>query len=198
MLDRRKIRYTYLKLSKKIKDFLLSDKSREFLIFLFFFLIAGGFWLLQTLNNDYEAEFSIPVRVKDLPNNVVLTSEPPSELRVRVKDKGTVLLNYMLGKSFFPVNLSFLDYKGKNNHVKIYASDFEKKILSQLNVSSNYKIDSSVPVTFVTYKVNPNCLDPIFAIEASADIATDQFLCSTFFDVKVARNLDTDGLPLLF
>ena len=64
-----------------------------------------------------------------------------------------------------------------------------------MNVSSNYKIDSSFPVTFVTYKVNPNCLDPIFAIEASADIATDQFLCSTFFDVKVARNLDTDGLP---
>ena len=136
MFDRRKIRYTYLKLSKRIKDFLLSDKSREFLIFLVFFLIAGGFWLLQTLNNDYEAEFSIPVRIKDVPNNVVLTSEPPSELRVRVKDKGTVLLNYMLGKSFFPVNLSFSDYKGKNNHVKIYASDFQKKILSQLNVSS--------------------------------------------------------------
>ena len=127
------------------QDFLLSDKSREFLIFLFFFLIAGGFWLLQTLNNDYEAEFSIPVRMKDLPNNVVLTSEPPSELRVRVKDKGTVLLNYMLGKSFFPVNLGFLDYKGKDNHVKIYASDFEKKILSQLNVSS--KILSIKPDT---------------------------------------------------
>ncbi len=74
--------------------------------------------------------------MKDLPNNVVLTSEPPPEFRVRVKDKGTVLLNYMLGKSFFPVNLGFLDYKGKDNHVKIYASDFEKKILSQLNVSS--------------------------------------------------------------
>ena len=71
MFDRRNIKYTYLKLSKKIKDFLLSDKSREFLIFLFFFLIAGGFWLLQTLNIDYEAEFSIPVRMKDLPNNVV-------------------------------------------------------------------------------------------------------------------------------
>ena len=145
MFDRRKIEYTYLKLSKKIKDFLLSDKSREFFIFLFFFLIAGGFWLLQTLNSDYEAEFSIPVRMKDVPNNVVLTSEPPSELRVRVKDKGTVLLNYMLGKSFFPVNLGFLDYKGKDNHVKIYASDFEKKILSQLNVSS--KILSIKPDT---------------------------------------------------
>lgn len=145
MLSRRKIRHTYLRQSKKIKDFLLSDKSREFLIFLFFFLVASGFWLLQTLNNDYETEFSIPVRIKDIPNNVVLISEPPSELHVRVKDKGTVLLNYMLGKSFFPVNLSFSDYKGKNNHVKIYASDFEKKIISQLNVSS--KILSVKPDT---------------------------------------------------
>ena len=104
----------------------------------FFIFFPDSQWILadSTLNNDYEAEFSIPVRMKDVPNNIVLTSEPPSELRVRVKDKGTVLLNYMLGKSFFPVNLSFPDYKGQNNHVKIFASEFEKKILSQLNASS--------------------------------------------------------------
>ena len=160
MLDRRKLRYTYLRLSKRIKDFLLSDKSREFLIFLFFFLIAGGFWLIQTLNNDYEAEFSIPVRMKDVPNNIVLTSEPPSELRVRVKDKGTVLLNYMLGKSFFPVNLSFPDYKGQNNHVKIFASEFEKKILSQLNASS--KILSIKPDTLdYIYSTGKSKLVPV-------------------------------------
>lgn len=151
MFDRRKIKYIYFKLSKRIKDFLLSDKSREFLIFLFFFLIASGFWLLQTLNNDYEAEFSIPVRVKDVPNSVVFTSEPPSEVRVRVKDKGTVLLNYMLGKSFFPISLSFSDYKGKDNHVKIYASEFEKKILSQLNVSSK------------VLSIKPDTLDYIYS-----------------------------------
>ena len=101
MLDRRKLRYTYLRLSKRIKDFLLSDKSREFLIFLFFFLIASGFWLIQTLNNDYEAEFSIPVRMKDVPNNIVLTSEPPSELRVRVKDKEQCFSIICWGKVFF-------------------------------------------------------------------------------------------------
>ena len=146
MLDRRKLRYTYLRLSKRIKDFLLSDKSREFLIFLFFFLIAGGFWLIQTLNNDYEAEFSIPVRMKDVPNNIVL--------------KGTVLLNYMLGKSFFPVNLSFPDYKGQNNHVKIFASEFEKKILIQLNASS--KILSIKPDTLdYIYSTGKSKLVPV-------------------------------------
>lgn len=136
MFESRNIKYLYLKFSKKIKDFLLSEKSREFLIFLFFFLLASGFWLLQTLNYDYEAEFSIPIRLKNVPNNVVLTSEPPAELHVKVKDKGTVLLNYMLGKSFFPVNLDFDNYDGRNNHVRIYASEFEKKILSQLSAST--------------------------------------------------------------
>ena len=32
MFERRNIKYIYLKLSRKIKDFLLSDKSREFLL----------------------------------------------------------------------------------------------------------------------------------------------------------------------
>lgn len=137
MFNRRGVKYTCLRLYKRIKNFLLSDKSREFLIFLFFFLIAAGFWLLQTLNNDYEMEFSIPVRVKDVPNDVVLTSEPASELRVRVKDRGTVLMNYMLGKSFYPVNLSFSDYKGNNNHVAIHAAELEKKVSALLNASSN-------------------------------------------------------------
>lgn len=136
MLNRRNIKRTYLNITRKTKNFLLSKKSREFFVFLFFFLIAGGFWLLQTLNNDYEAEFSIPVRLKGIPNNTVITSEPASELRIKVKDKGTVLLNYMLGKSFYPVTIDFPDYKANNNHVRIYATEFEKKILSQLNVST--------------------------------------------------------------
>ena len=136
MFDRRNIRRIYLNITGKTKDFLLSDKSREFFVFLFFFFIAGGFWLLQTLNNDYEAEFSIPVRLRGVPNNTMITSEPVSELHIKVKDKGTVLLNYMLGKSFYPVSLDFSDYKAVDNHVRIYASQFEKKVLSQLNVST--------------------------------------------------------------
>lgn len=45
------------------------------------------------------------------------------------------------------------------------------------------------------FKVNPNCLNPLFAVAVDSDISTDNFLCSSFFDVKVVRNLDADGLP---
>lgn len=48
---------------------------------------------------------------------------------------------------------------------------------------------------YTLFKVNPNSLNPLFAVEADSSLDTDQFLCSTFFDVKVVRNLDTDGLP---
>ena len=48
---------------------------------------------------------------------------------------------------------------------------------------------------YTLFKVNPNCLNPLFAVEVDSSIDTDQFLCSTFFDVKVVRSLDTDGLP---
>ncbi len=136
MSERRNIKRIYINSKGKIKDFLLSEKSREFFIFLFFFLIASGFWLLQTLNNDYETEFSIPVRLKGVPDDVVITSEPVPEVRVRVKDKGTVLLNYMLGKSFYPITLDFSDYKGKDNVVHIYALQYSKKVISQLNAST--------------------------------------------------------------
>lgn len=136
MFDRRNIQKTYLKVSGQMKDFLLSDKSREFFVFLFFFFVAGGFWLLQTLNNDYETSFSIPVKLKGVPNNVVITSEPASELRIKVKDKGTVLLNYMLGKSFYPLTLDFAESSNSDNRVQLFASQLEKQVSSQLNVST--------------------------------------------------------------
>lgn len=155
MFERRNIRRTYLKISRQVKDFLLSEKSREFFIFLFFFFVAGGFWLLRTLNNDYETSFSIPIRLKGVPNDVVITSEPASELHIAVKDKGTVLLNYMLGKSFYPVTLDYADYKSVNNRVRIYAPQFEKKVLSQLNASTRL------------LSMKPDTLEYIYATGAS-------------------------------
>ena len=136
MFDRRNIRRIYLNITEKTKDFLLSDKSREFFVFLFFFFVAGGFWLLQTLNNDYEAEFSIPVRLRGVPNNTMITSDPASELRIKVKDKGTVLLNYMLGKSFYPISLDFSDYKEARYHVSLYSSQIDNKVINQMSDST--------------------------------------------------------------
>lgn len=136
MFGTKNIRYFYIKIQRKIKNFLLSRNSREFLVFLFFFFVSTSFWLLQTLKNDYETEFTVPLRLKGIPNDVVVTSELPSEIKVILRDKGTVLLNYILGQKFYPVTIDYELYKNRGNHVRINARELEKKIASQLSAST--------------------------------------------------------------
>lgn len=70
-----------------------------------------------------------------------------------------------------------------------------QSILDQLGYEDFSVETPDFPVNYTMFKVNPNCLDTLFAVKVDSSIDTDQFLCSTFFDVKVVRNLDTDGLP---
>lgn len=136
MFDKRNIRIYYLKSLERIRSFLLSRSSREFLIFLFFVFVSFCFWLLQVLNDDYETEFSVPLRLRNVPGDVVLTSELPGELKIGVKDRGTVLANYMLGQTFYPISLDFKDYDDKGNRVRIPISTLQKRISVQLNQST--------------------------------------------------------------
>lgn len=72
-----------------------------------------------------------------------------------------------------------------------------QSILSQLGAkdSVNQPQPTAAPMNYTFFKVNPNCLNPLFAVAVDSKLSTDQFLCSSFFDIKVVRNLDTDGLP---
>ena len=45
------------------------------------------------------------------------------------------------------------------------------------------------------FKVNPSVVDNLFAVQADSTVDTDEFLVSSFFDIKAVRNLDVNGLP---
>ena len=137
MFDVKNIEQYYRLGIQKIRKFLLSNKCKECLVFLFFVLVSFAFWMLQTLDDVYQTEFKVPLRLKNVPKEAVLTSELPNEVRVRVEDRGTVLLNYMLGRTFFPVSFDFNDYRDKGTHVHISSAELLKKVAAQLNVSTH-------------------------------------------------------------
>lgn len=56
-------------------------------------------------------------------------------------------------------------------------------------------LQPSAQMNYTFFKVNPNLVDPIFALKADSSMSSDQFWCSSFFDIKVVRSLDVDGLP---
>ena len=135
----KKIQELYPLVKDTVRNFLKSPQSREFLLFLFFVVIALTFWTLHTLNDNYETEVSIPLKMKNIPENVVMTNEIPSHLNLRIEDRGTVLVNYLFGQGFVPLTLDFNDYQQKGNHIRILSSNLEKKILSQLSTSTKLK-----------------------------------------------------------
>ena len=81
-----------------VKNFLLSNINKQLFTFLFFLMLSAIFWLILTLNENYEKELKIPVRIVNLPRNVMLTSASVDTVRATVNDKGWVLLNYMIGE----------------------------------------------------------------------------------------------------
>ncbi len=69
-----------------IRGFLSKLINKEFLVFLFFLLLSGLFWLTNVLDDYYEREFTVDVRLAGIPKNVVITSDIDSVVRVVVRD----------------------------------------------------------------------------------------------------------------
>lgn len=121
---------------RNISNFLFSRANRELLMFLFFFAIAGFFWLLTALNETYEQEIHVPVHYINVPRTAVLTSPETDTLRVTVKDKGMNLLTYLYGDALPELNVDFSSHVHKNNTGEVSASDLSKMVQQRLAASS--------------------------------------------------------------
>ncbi len=146
MSGKRNIRIFIRRTLCSVRNFLLTPKCRKFLIFLFFLFVASFFWLLQKLNDSYEAEFTIPFCLENVPENVVMTLPPPESIQVVVKDKGTVLLDYMLALTFYPLTVDFKELVNEKGTNRIESSSYQKSVASQLMVTS--QISSIKPEAF--------------------------------------------------
>ena len=122
---------------KVVGNFLFSSLNKEFLIFLFFLLLSGAFWLMMALNETYEEELKVPVRLVGMPRNAVMTDEPADTVKVTVRDKGFTLVTYKYGHWFRPLTFKFATYANEDEgHGAIPAADIIKQVQSQLYGSS--------------------------------------------------------------
>ena len=119
-----------------VRKFLFNQLNREFLTFLFFLALSGTFWLLLTLNETYEREFKIPVKVVNIPKNVVLTSDETDTVRVVLRDKGMVLLGYMYGEGLKTIKVNFGSYSKNNTKIVIPSAELQRLAYAQLSAST--------------------------------------------------------------
>lgn len=75
-----------------------SKRGRNVITFTVFLAVSTAFWFITALNNEVQKEFEIPLRINNIPNNVMMLSNVPLTLSVDIKDKGTSLLRWEWGK----------------------------------------------------------------------------------------------------
>lgn len=109
--------------------------SKQILIFLFFLVLSGVFWLFLTLNESYEQEIKVVYKIKGIPKNVVLTSHEIDTIRVTIRDKGWVILRYLYN-DYRSVNINYKNYDRGNGSGIASSSEIKRLIAKQLETST--------------------------------------------------------------
>lgn len=134
-----------------VRKFLFSRTNREFLIFLFFIALSGIFWLLMTLNEIYEQEVKVPVRITGVPEDIMLTSEETDTAKVTIRDRGIVLLTYLYGDVLKNVSANFKTYdEGMGNGIASVSTGELTKLVSQY-LASTSKVTAVKPERLLFY-----------------------------------------------
>lgn len=161
MDNKRDIRHT-------VRDFLFSSVNKEFLTFLFFLALAGIFWLMMALNETYEKEIEMPIRIVNIPKNVVLTSDDTDTIKVTIQDKGLVIIGYLYGDGVSPIEIDFNAYTQGNGYSTVTSTELQRLAYRQLSATTkivgskpdkleifyNYGLSKRVPVKW-TGSVSP-------------------------------------------
>ncbi len=121
---------------RMIRNFLLMMFNREFLIFLFFLALSGAFWLMLTLNENYERELSVPVVISNTPRNVVITGVNSDTVRFTVRDKGYMIAAYIYGNGLKPLTVDFQSCSNGDGSGALSYTDLIRKISAQIYKSS--------------------------------------------------------------
>lgn len=172
---------------QQVRNFLLRIINKEFLIFLLFLVLSGAFWTMTTFNEVWEKEIKIPIQIVNVPQNVVLTSDEVDTVRVILRDKGFVLVNYLIGGNDYEklaIKADFNTYNRGNGYGVVTAAEIQRLLYKQLASSTkiiqqqgkpekseftyNYGQSKKIPVVY-TGKVEPEELYFISNVTYSPD-----------------------------
>lgn len=111
---------------------MLRTINKEFLIFVFFLALSSVFWLIITLNETFEREMTVAVKLANVPSNYVITNEVEDTLRFTVRDKGYMIAAYLYGNHLRPVYVDFKAYYDGKGHGVVPVADLQRSVVQQL------------------------------------------------------------------
>ena len=119
-----------------IRNFLRINNSGEFLVFLFFLLIAFLFWYLMTMTNEYEMKYSPTLKLKNVPQGMIVIDPLPETIDIVLKDQGDKLVEYKARKIFKELAIDYSQHGNVAGRTAIYGTELAKLITAKLASST--------------------------------------------------------------
>lgn len=122
--------------------------------------------------------------------------------------KGTPFLGYVPRYSRWKTSVDVVNGAFRDS-LKSWVMPFDFSVLANYVTNGLVRLNQSYGGTtndnvndkfkgllnWIFFKCNPSVMDSIFAVKATSSVNTDTMLVSSYFDIKVVRNLDYNGLP---
>lgn len=123
-------------IQEKVKTVLILLRSKSFLTFLFFLTLSTAFWCFEAFKEVNTVEISVPLRLTNIPENVVVTTELPKDVRITLRDKNSSLLFYRYFQTMAPVEIDFSHYANPSCHVRLPKEDVRRGLKNNFETST--------------------------------------------------------------
>ena len=123
-------------IQEKVKTVLVLLRSKSFLTFLFFLTLSTAFWCFEAFKEVSTVEISVPLRLTNVPENVVVTTELPKEVRISLRDKNSSLFFYRYFQTMAPVEIDFSHYANPSCHVRLPKEDVRRGLKNNFETST--------------------------------------------------------------
>lgn len=176
----------YSELKRKIRRRHVSQSTRDIFVFLFFVFISASFWCVQELEDNFSTEVSLPLKLTDVPDGVLITTQLPQAATLTLHGKGVDLLPFMLRSKLDTLRISYTENlpNRPTGHISITLNQLQQKLKGLL--SNNITIQSVSPDT-LAYHYNQG-LHKRLPVRLSGSITAQQqytITGNTFFPDSV-------------
>lgn len=130
-------------IGSEIRRICHSSQFRNTLVFLVFVVIASVFWFIIALDDNVTRTFKVQFRVVNVPDSVKFIIDPPAEIHVTLRDKGSNVFRTGIIKTP-AVNIDFKEY-ARDGVMRLSHSDLMNEIKADFGGStqiSSVSIDS--------------------------------------------------------
>lgn len=135
----------FTELRRKIGRRHVSERTRDIFVFLFFVFISAGFWCVQELEDNFTTEVTLPLKLTDVPEGVLITTPLPQSATLTLHGKGVDLLPYILRSRLDTLYISYSANTANRptGRIDITLSQLQQSLKGRL--SNNIAIQSISP-----------------------------------------------------